>query len=79
MQYRNVGDHAENTDGGQTVDVGGFVDLDEDQVREPLNEDLIARGVFLAVDDQAEHEQKLAGRRTKQRSAAADAESGEEE
>lgn len=63
MKYRNVGDHAEFTDDGQQVGVGEFVELDEDQVRQNLNEGLIASGTFLAVGDDSEHEASLAKRR----------------
>jgi hypothetical protein len=82
MKYRNVGNHAEDLADGTMVAPGEFVELNEEQVREGRNEDLIATGVFLGVDEDAEHEAQLAERRTasrgKRQADAQDAARGEE-
>lgn len=63
FQYRMVGNHVEDLLDGQTAGPGDFVDLTEDQLREPLIERLIADDKLIPVDDPAEHEAKLADRR----------------
>lgn len=66
-RYRNVGNHAEQLADGTMVPVGEFVDIEADETREPLVEDLLAREVLIGVDEDASHEGQLAARRVKTR------------
>jgi hypothetical protein len=67
MKYKNVGNHAIDLADGRMSGVGEMIDLDEDQVREGINEDYLATGMLLGIDESAEHEARLADRRVSQR------------
>ena len=60
MEYRNVGTHPVDLDDGRSVGYGEFIDLDDEQVREPLAEELLATGVLVPTDEKGEKEAKLA-------------------
>jgi hypothetical protein len=66
-KYRWVGDHPQEFPGGRVLAVGEFIELDEDAVRESLVEDLLTQGTLIGVDEKAEHEADLAGRRVAKR------------
>lgn len=72
MLYKNVGNHVEDLADGRALAPGESADLDEDAVRDPRNEDLVARGVLIGTDEEAEHEADLAERRVKTRATRAD-------
>lgn len=84
MRYRHVGDHIEDLDDGRSVTPGEYVDLDEDQLREPRAEELVAVGKFIPAEEekkgqeQAKQEATLAKRRVSGRSkdSSADNEEG---
>lgn len=78
MEYKHVGTHTENLADGRMFGPGETVELDEDQIREPENERLLAEGIFIGLEDKAEHEKTLAERRVARRTARAE-EGGEEE
>lgn len=67
VEYKNVGQHAEDLASGQTLAPGETVELDDEAIRLPHNEDLIARGTLMALDKEAAHEAKLASRRVTRR------------
>lgn len=67
LQYRFVGDHAEILANGRPVEPGGFIDLTEEEVRDPFYEGLIHDGVLIGTDEAAEHEVALATRRVERR------------
>jgi hypothetical protein len=77
MEYKNVGNHAEDLADGRMIAPGETVELDEDQVREDHNEDLLARGALIGIDEKGEHEAKLASNRVKRQEAKTQAQ-GEE-
>jgi len=52
MEYRNVGAHVEDLDSGVTVGVGETVELDSDQVKQPMANRLIEEGVFVSTTEE---------------------------
>ncbi len=76
-KYRFIGSHADSLDSGQPIEPGQFVELDDDEIRLPHNEALAADGFLIGVEEEAEHEQKLASRRSSTRERKAT--EGEEE
>lgn len=75
-EYKHVGNHAEDLADGRMVGPGEVIELDEDAVRDPHNERLLAEGILIGMDNKAEHEAKLADRRVSRREKT---EGGEEE
>jgi hypothetical protein len=68
LEYRNVGTHPEDLHDGRIVEVGGFVILTAEELREPHNQRLVAENVLIPTGGkQAEHEAQLATRREKSR------------
>lgn len=67
LQYRFVGDHAEVLANGRPVEPGEFVDLTEDELRDPFYEDLIHNGNLIGTDEGGEHQVSLANRRVERR------------
>lgn len=68
MRYRYVGLHADTLESGQPVGLGDFVELSDDDVRQPQNEMLLADGKLIPAEEgDAEHEAKLASRRVQSR------------
>lgn len=63
-EYKNVGAHAEDLEGGRVVGVGEMVELTKEQLRDPHNERLVAEGILIPTTNEAEHEATLADRRT---------------
>lgn len=51
MKYRNVSGHADDDADGRLFEAGGFLDLDEDQVKQPSNAEKIALGYWIPVDE----------------------------
>jgi hypothetical protein len=66
-QYRYVGSHADVLADGRPIGPGEFIDLTDDQLRDPFYEDRLANGVIIGTEDEAEHQQKLATRRVERR------------
>jgi hypothetical protein len=66
-KYRFIGSHAEILANGRPVEPGEFVELSDEEIREPQNETLAADGLLVGLDDAAEHERKLAERRISDR------------
>lgn len=76
-QYRFVGEHADNLASGRPIEPGEFVDLTDDDVRDPFNEAMIADGLLIGTGPSATHQVKLAESRIARRTSADD-DSGEE-
>lgn len=67
--FRNISTHPVDLADGTIVATGEFCLVPEDQMKDAHNEDLIASGHLLAVDDLADDERKKATRRVKRREA----------
>src|SRR3954470_13929029 len=65
--YRFIGNHAEILYDGRPIGVGDFVDLTEEELREPQVEMLAHDGVLIGTDDDSEHQISLASRRVERR------------
>lgn len=63
MEYKWVGTHPQDLASGQVLAPGETAELSDEDVRHSHNESLIADGGLIPLDDQAEHEAKLAERR----------------
>jgi hypothetical protein len=63
LGYRNVGDHAEILSGGRVVGVGEETTLTKEELRDPINQELVASGKLIPTDERAEKEAGLANRR----------------
>lgn len=68
-QYRFVGSHADVLPNGRPIGPGEYVDLTDEEVRDPYYEMLLADGNLIGTEEQAEHEQSLAERRVARREA----------
>lgn len=69
-EYKNVGSHVHDLADGRMLAPGETVMLDEDAVRDPHNEALLADGVLIGTEKEAEHEADLAERRVSRREKA---------
>jgi hypothetical protein len=69
LEYRFVGNHAQDLADGRMLAPGESVVLSEEDVRDPHNEALLADEVLIPVDEKqaAEHEARLAERRVARR------------
>lgn len=66
-RFRYVGGHAETLDSGQPLGTGDYVELTDEDVRQPHAEMLIANGLLIGADKKGEHEEALAERRVRSR------------
>jgi hypothetical protein len=66
-EYKNVGNHAHDLADGRMLAPGETVMLDDDAVRDPHNESLLADNVLIGTSEKAEHEADLAERRVSRR------------
>lgn len=66
-EYKWVGSYPQSFPGGRTLAVGETIELDEEEVRHHLIEDLLAQGTLIPTDDPAVRETKLAERRVARR------------
>jgi len=62
-KYRFVGGHADMLGDGRPVAPGDFVQLTDEDLKDPHNEALAADGLLLAVSDAGEAEVEKAARR----------------
>jgi hypothetical protein len=67
MEFRHVGTHVEDIEGGQSLEPGEVVKLTKDQLRQGRTEELVADGVLIPIDSKGEEEAKLAARRVSNR------------
>jgi hypothetical protein len=51
-RYKNVGEHAESLAGGQTLEPGDVVELDDEQAKDPYNAGLITAGTLIEAADE---------------------------
>jgi hypothetical protein len=70
-RYRYIGDHAEVAPGGRPLGIGDFIELTDDEVRDPFFEDLLASERMIGVEEDAEHQASLAERRVSSRETRA--------
>lgn len=49
MEYRNVSDHPEELAGGRTLEPGEFVDLSDEEAKDPYNAALISDGTLVST------------------------------
>jgi hypothetical protein len=77
-KYRYIGTRADQLANGRPVGPGDFVELTDEDLREPHNEMLAADGKLIGVEDDTEHQQTLAERRVSRRAKADDAETNDE-
>lgn len=61
--YRFIGSHADQLSSGRPITPGEFLELTDEELREPHNEQLAADGLLLGIDKPAEHQVDLAQRR----------------
>lgn len=65
--YRFVGDHPDVLANGRPVEPGEFVNLTDEDVRDPYNETLIHDGRLIGANPSAEHQVSLAKSRVTRR------------
>ena len=70
-KFRYVGSRADQLANGRPIGPGDFVELTDEEIRDPHNETLVAEGKLIGVEDDAEHQQTLAERRVASRSKKA--------
>jgi pyruvate/2-oxoglutarate dehydrogenase complex dihydrolipoamide acyltransferase (E2) component len=51
VEYRLISDHQEDLDNGAVVEPGGFIDLDDEEVKLDRAKSLLADGKLIAVED----------------------------
>ena len=71
-EYKNVGRHPEDLSDGRVIGVGEIAPLTDEQLREPHNQRLVAEGILVATNPDAEHEAKLAERRESRKTKGSD-------
>lgn len=59
-QYRFIGSHADMLASGRPVEPGEFVDLTDDELREPHNTMLLDDELLLLIKDEDTHDQEIA-------------------
>lgn len=67
LQYRFVGSHADTLHNGRPVEPGEFVELTEDDLRDPYIEMLAHDENLIGTDEAGEHQVKLAVNRVERR------------
>jgi hypothetical protein len=53
MRYRYIGDHADTTGSGQPLGIGDYVELSDDEAKDPHNASLIESGQMIEAPEES--------------------------